>query len=310
MAELLRKQNQVLAIAMETVYGTPVIATGADAILAKDMTVNMLDNNVNDRNNVVGYMGSQGGITVSRQNAASFSVEFAGSGTATIPPAWSKLMRACGMAEVSGASDVTYTPIGTAFESATILYRIAKLQQVLPGARGKFTINLDAQTIPSIKFDLMSLYQDPTVAADFLTGVDLSAFKKPQGQTKSVAAVTFLGSAVRMSKLSIDLGIQTQFVEDTEKEEVEIVGRQGTFNLSFRTTDAELVAAIKDASNNAEGALNAVHGTAAGSTLTVNAPNVQVKTAKVAWDGEIANVDVAGDIKPLSANTDLSITQS
>lgn len=310
MAELLRKQNQVLAIAMETVYGTPVIATGADAILAKDMTVNMLDNNVQDRNNVVGFMGAQGGITVSRQNAASFSVEFAGSGTGNIPPAWSKLMRACGMAEVVGLSDVTYTPIGTAFESATILYRMAKLQQILPGARGKFTINLDAQTIPSIKFDLMSLYQDPTVVGTLFAGVDLSAFKTPQGQTKSVASVTFLGIAVRMTKLSIDLGVQTQFVEDTEKEEVEIVGRGGTFNISFRTTDAELVAAIQDASNNTEGPLNAVHGTAAGSILTVNAPNVQVKTSKVAWDGEIANVDVSGDIKPLSANTDLTITQS
>jgi len=310
MAELLRKQNQVLAIAMETVYSTPVIGTGSDSILAQDMTVNMLDNNVVGRNNVVGYMGAQGGTTVSRQNSASFGVEFAGSGAAATPPAWGKLLRACGVGEVIGATDVTYTPIGTAFESATILYRIAKLQQVLPGARGKFTLNLDAQTIPSIKFDLMSLYQDPTVETTALAGVDHSAFKAPQGQTKATASVTFLNSAVRMSKLSIDLGVQTQFVEDTEKEEVEIVGRQGSVNLSFRTTDAELVTALQNASANTEGALNAVHGTAAGSTLTVNVPNLQVKTAKVSWDGEIANVDVVADIKPLTANTDLTITQS
>lgn len=310
MAELLRKQNQVIAFALETLYGDGTLATGADAILAKDMTVNMLDNNVDERNNVVSFMGAQGGTTISRGNATKFAVEFAGSGTPATPPAWGKMLRACGMGQVIGASDVTYTPIGTAFESGAILYRIAKLQQILPGARGKFTLNLDAQSTPLIGFDFMALFQDPTVEADLLSGVDLSAFKNPQGQTKDIASVTFLGTAVRMSKLSIDLGVQLQFVQDTEKEEIEIVGRQGSVSISFRTTDAELVTAIQNASNNVEGALNAVHGTTAGKTLTVNVPNLQVKTSKVSWDGEIANVDVTGDIKPLTANTDLTITQS
>lgn len=310
MAELLRKQNQVLAVGIEATYATPATVTGSNAVLAMDLSVNMLESNVADRNNVVGYMGAQGGITVSRKGTASFGVEFAGSGTATTPPAWGKLLRACGMGEVVGVSDVTYTPVGAGFESATLLYRIEKVQQRLIGARGKFTLNLDAQTIPSMKFDFESLYEAPTVEAGRLTGVDTSAFTNPFGQTKDTATVTFLGSAVRMQKLSIDLGVQTQFVEDVGGESVEIVGRKGSVSISFRTTDVELVAALQNASNNTEGALNAVHGSGAGKTLTVNVPNLQVKTAQVSWDGEVANVDVTADIKPQSANTDLTITQS
>jgi len=310
MAELLRKQNQVLAVALETVYGNAASPVGGNAVLAMDMSVKMLESSVADRNNVTGYMGAQGGITTSRKITASFGCEFAGSGVATIPPAYGPLLRACGMSEVVGASDVTYSPVGSEFESATMLYRIEKVQQRLVGTRGKLTLNLDAQTIPSIKFDFESLYEDPTVEAGLLTGVDTSAFKAPLGQTKNTASVTFLGQSVRMSKLTIDLGVQTQFVEDVEQESVEIVGRKGSINISFRTTDAELVNALQDASNNSEGALNTVHGTVPGSTLTVNVPNVQVKTAQVSWDGEVANVDVTADIKPNSANNDLTITQS
>lgn len=310
MAELLRKQNQVIAAGLETTYATPATVTGSSAILAMDLSVNMLEASVSDRNNVTGFMGAQGGITVSRKGTVSFGVEFAGSGAAATAPAWGKLLRACGMAEVVGASDVTYTPVGSGFESATLLYRIEKVQQRMVGARGKFTLTLDAQTIPSMKFDFESLYEAPTVEAGLLTGVDTSSFKKPFGQTKDTATVTFLSFAVRMSKLSIDLGVQTQFVEDVGGESVEIVGRKGSVSISFRTTDAELVLALQNASTNAEGALNAVHGTGAGKTLTVDVPNLQVKTAAISWDGEIANVDVTADIKPLTANTDLTITQS
>lgn len=310
MAELLRNQDQVIAVGLESTYGTAATVAGSDAVLARDMSVNMLESNTADRNNVTGYMGNQGAITVSRKGTASFGCEFAGSGAATTPPAWGKLLRACGLSETVGASDVTYAPVGTGFESATLLYRIQKVQQRLIGARGAVTLNLDSQTIPTLAFNFESLYEAPTVEAGVLSGINTTAFKKPFGQTKDTATVTLLGSVVRMSKLSIDLGVQTQFVEDIEDESVEIVGRSGSVNISFRTTDAELVAAINNASANTEGALNAVHGSGAGSTLTVDIPNIQVKTASVSWDGEIANVDMTADIKPTEANNDLTITQS
>lgn len=310
MSEALVKQNQVLVVGVEPSYGTAATVSGSNAILAQDMTVNMLESNTAERNNITGYMGGQGSVTVGRKATASFGVEFAGSGTATTPPGWGKVLRGCGMAEVVGASDVTYTPVGSGFESLTLLYRLQKVQQRLLGSRGKFTLSMDAQTIPMIQFEFESLYEDSTVEAGVMTGVDTSAFKTPIGVSDTDTAVTFLGEAVEMKKLSINLGVELQFAQYVGHESIEIVARKGTVSIGFRTSDAQLVAMLQNASTNAEGALNAVHGSGAGKTLTVNVPNLQVKTAKVSWDGEIANVDVEADIKPLTANTDLTITQS
>lgn len=310
MSEALLKQNQVLVVGVESSYGTAATVNGSNAILAQDMTVNMLESNAAERNNVTGFMGGQGSVTVSRKATASFGVEFAGSGEANTPPAWGKLLRGCGMAEVVGANDVTYTPVGSGFESLTLLYRLQKVQQRLLGSRGKFTLSLDAQTIPMMQFEFESLYEASTVESAVMTGVDTSAFKTPIGVTKDGATVNFLGAVVQMKKLSINLGVEIQFGGYVGYESAEIVARKGTVSLGFRTSDAQLVAMLQNASINTEGVLDVVHGSGAGKTLGVNVPNLQVKTAKVSWDGEIANVDVEADIRPLTANTDLTITQS
>lgn len=311
MADLLKQQDQVIVFGMETAgYGLGTALTGSDAILARDLSVTMLESSTEERNNIVGFMGGQGSITTERKITAGFGCEFATSGTANIAPKWGKLLRACGFAQVISANSVTYTCVSNGFESASAFYRLNKVKQVLNGMRGKVVLNLDAQSIPNMAFDFESLFSDPTLEATVLTGVDLSAFKKPLATTEASATVTFLGTEVNMSKLTVDPGITVQFVSGTESEQVEIVSRKGTVSLSFRTSEQALINAVKNASDNAEGELNYVIGSQVGETLTVNVPNLQVKTAALSWDGEIANVDITADIKPLTANTDLIISQS
>lgn len=310
MSELLRSQQQVLVVGLEPTYGAGETLTGADAVLVQDLDVQMIEAQTSDRNNITGYMGAQGAVTTQRKITASFGVELAGSGTPATPPKWGTILLGCGFAEVVGASDVAYTPVGESFSSLAMLYRIGKVQQRLNGSRGKVVINLDQGTIPSLKFNTESLYEDPTVEVAALSGIDLSAFKTPVGVTDVATEVSFLGSPVKMKKLSIDPGIEVAFEAHTEGESVEIGNRKGSVSLSFRTDEQELVTMIQNGSNNVEGALVATHGLTAGNILTIDVPNVQIKTAKVSWDGDFANIDVVADIRPLSANTDLSITQS
>lgn len=307
---LLRKQNQALIAAIESTYGAAASPTGANAILAQDLSVKMLDSQTQDRNNVVPFMGDQGAITTARQVTASFGIEAATSGAAATPPAWGAILMACGFAEVIGASDVTYTPVDEAFSSLTMIYRIKLLQQRLIGSRGSVSINLDEGTIPSFKFDFVSLYEDPTEEAAALSGVSYDLFKIPEGVTDVSTQVTLFGTPVAMRKLTINPGIMVDMDRHTEGESAEIGGRKGDINISFRTSEAQLVDAIKKGSGNFEGALQAVHGIEANKTLTFDVPNIQVKTADIEWDGEFANVAMTASIKPLSANTDLSITQS
>jgi len=309
-AELLRKQQQLLLASIEATYGVDAVPTGSKAILAQDLVVNMIEAETADRNNTNGRLGAQGSITVAKHITASYGIEFAGSGVATTPPAWGEILRMCGMAEVIGASSVTYSCIDSLWESISAYYRIGKLQQKLLGARSKFVLNLDNGTIPSIKFDMISLYQKPTVEVAVQAGVDTSAYKQPLGIISSNADVTFLGSAVKMSKLTIDPGVNAMYINDLDAESVEIDGRNGKVTISFRTTEAELVAAIDDSENNALGAVNFVNGLVAGQVLTVNVPRVQVETAKVAWVGEFAYCDVVAKIVPNAQNNDLTIVQS
>ncbi|KUJ73930.1 hypothetical protein AVO42_00470 [Thiomicrospira sp. XS5] len=279
-------------------------------MLVSNLDVKMIEASTADRNGLKGFMGSSGAITVDRKIVSSFDVEFAGSGNGATAPKWGRQLMGCGFAELVGATDTTYTMVGQDFSSLAMLYRIGKVQQELLGSRGGVSIVLDQGTIPLFKFGYESLFQSPEVVAEYLSGIDFSAFKTPVGVTDVATEVTLFGAPIKMKKLTIDPGIQYGKDSHTEGESVEIEARKGTVSTSFRTSDQELVDYIEHGSNNAEGPLNAVHGVAAGNILTVNVPNLQIKTASVAWDGEFANVDVTADIRPLTANTDLTITQS
>lgn len=307
---LLKKQDQVIAVAIESIYGEGATMVGADAVLAQGLTVTMLDQETKARDNIVGFMGNQGSIATGQKITTKFGVEFAPQGTANTPPAWDKLLRMSGMARVVDANSVVYTPVGSGFESTEMLYRIKLLQQRMLGTRSKFVLNLDNESIPMLNFETVSLYSAPTVETALLAGVDQSAFKKPLGVKRSNCSVTFLGKAVNMSTLSVDLGIGLTMVRGTETEAAVIDSRSGSVSLSFRTTDQELVDAVNDATNSTEGELNYLLGTTPGKRLTVNVPNLQVTGASVSWDGEIANVDVTADIKPLLPNNDLIVAQT
>lgn len=313
MAELLRKQQQVLVAKIETVYGQDALPLGANAVLGQDVSVKMLESDSSARNNINGRLGAQGSITTSRRSTEGFGVEFAGSGNPDAPPAWGALVQICGFAEVIDAVNhtVSYTPIDSAFPSATLYYRVGKLQQVLPGTRGKLSFNLDKGSIPSLKFDLISLYRTPTVELVDMSGVDTSSYKTPLGVTsESVTSCLLLGVQVAMSKLSIDVGIGVKHLDDIDAEEVAIESRNGSVSISFRTTEAELVAAIENASNNATGDFVFQHGLIAGQVLKIDVPQIQVKTSEVNWDGEFAYCNVVADIVPNARNNDLIITQS
>lgn len=310
MAELLRKQQQVIAVGIEPTYATPANPTGAKAVLAQDLTVKMLEAQTQGRNNINGIMGSQGSITVSRNATASFGVEFAPNAVVTTPPAWGELLRICGMAEVIDVDSVSYTPVSAGFESASLLYRIGLLQQNLLGSRGKFVLNLDKGTIPSIKFDITSLYEAPTKELTDLSGIDTSAYEVPVGVTKdSVAVCTFLGVTVAMSKLTVDPGIGVKFIDDVGSQSAEIENRSGKLNITFRTDEQTLINQINNASTNATGAFAFQLGSDVGKRLKVDVPQIQVSKSDVVWEGEFAYCSVDCDIVPNAKNNDLIITQ-
>ncbi|MEL6888376.1 MAG: hypothetical protein AAFO86_06670, partial [Pseudomonadota bacterium] len=91
-------RDKIMAIDIETTYGTDASPAGADAVLAKQVTLSPMEGNDLDRELELPYFGSQGTIPVELHAKLAFEVELAPSGTAGTAPAWGKLLRACGCA--------------------------------------------------------------------------------------------------------------------------------------------------------------------------------------------------------------------
>ncbi len=313
MAEPLRVQQQVALFKKELIYANPQTMNGSNALLVHDLDVSILENETIGRNNISGQMGSQGAATVSQHNKVSFGVELVGSGDPLIAPAWGPVLEACGFAAIvdSGAQTITYKPIDEGFTSATMLYRLRKLEQAIPGMRGGVKFVLDNKSIPKMSFTMQGLFEQPILKTTVLSGISTAAFKDPIGViTGNVATCTLLGAPIKMSKLTIDPGITTKYVDDLDSNSVEIEARAGQVEVTYRVDEQEVIDATRNARENLKGSFVFAMGSTPGSKVSVVVPTIQVKSAKRTFDGEFAYMTVTADIVPAGRNEDLLITQS
>jgi hypothetical protein len=116
-----RWRNRLLLVAMEGTYGTAASTAGADALKLSELDVTPLEVELIDRELITGSFGNTEKVRGARMSRATFSVEMAGSGTATTPPRFGRLLRACGFSETATTS-VLYAPISATFESVTLAF--------------------------------------------------------------------------------------------------------------------------------------------------------------------------------------------
>ena len=138
-------RNTVIQALLEPTYGAAVATWNAiDALLVKDPEFS-IDRDVVPRDLVRGYMGGSEHLVGTRRSELKFTVELAGSGTAGTAPAWGKLLRGCGMAEVITAGNrVEYTPVTAGHESLSFRFFRDGVRYVSRGARGSVKVNLPA----------------------------------------------------------------------------------------------------------------------------------------------------------------------
>lgn len=155
---------------LETTYGTdivPAAGTAADMVLCEKISIMPIEADVVTRERVQPWHGNKGvpGL-YNRAVKLGLTVPFCGSGAAGTAPAWGKIMRMCGMAEVLTASTkAEYGVVSTGQESGTFYYLMDGTRHRGLGTRGTFEINIAAGDEPTIAFDLTCLYSDPTAVA-------------------------------------------------------------------------------------------------------------------------------------------------
>lgn len=306
----LNEQRSVLLGKIEATYGVDPVPTGAaNAILISDLNVTPLEQDTESRNLIRPYMGNSQAIPVANRTMVEFSVEVAGSGSLGVAPAYGVLLRGCGMAEVITASiKVEYSPVSTAFESLTFYVNYDGVLHKMTGARGSYSVELDAKKIPHFKFKFTGLF-NPVTDSAVPTAV-FSAWQQPlavlTGQTSAFTLHGFGGGVLQTLSLDINNSITHRMLVGAET--VVLTDRQPTGKVVMEA----VTVATKDwwaaAKNAVSGALSIQHGTTAGNIVVLDAPAVQVSKPSYSSADKVRMLNMDLIINPNAGNDELKIT--
>lgn len=277
---------------IETTYGTDSSPTGAaDAVLLSNVNINPFNAQNVPRDVIRPYFGASEELPGDRFVELSFDVELVGSGTAGTAPAWGKLMRACGMAEVIEASTrVDYVPITDALESLTIKYFDDGVRHVLTGARGEITqFALQQGGKPMMSVRMLGLYSTPSAATPGT--VTLSDWKVPQvvtnantgditigGSVNDTGAPAITGGTSQTSRgLVLQWGNQVAHTPLLGEESIDISDRAISGKMQLSMSAADEVTFMGHVELATLQNVSLLHGTVTGRKLLVNLPSAQLR---------------------------------
>lgn len=276
-------KSMITLVKPETVYATDPTPTGAaNAMLLKNVELRPMEGQDVSRDLMIPFIGNQGTLPTGIYTALSFEYELVGSGETGVAPAWSPLIRACGVQELVTEDDdpgdgmVEYTPVTDNHESVAVYFWIGTTKHVMLGCRGTGGFSLNAQGIPVFKGTITGLFTVPANAARAV--VDLDAFQIPQIATKvNTPTFTIDGIAFVLRDFTFEIGNDVQQRLLIGKEEILIVDRaetakatveavpMGTFNPFQRALDATPVPIVLQ------------HGTVVGKRVKFEAETAQLK---------------------------------
>ena len=280
--------NQAILAKIETTPGTDASPTGAaNAILVANATFNPLNAQNVDRNLLRVFMGGSEQLVGTDYLECSFDVEFQSSGTAGTAAAWGPLVRACGYAEtVTASARVEYNPISTSFESVTIYYHDDGVLHKMLMARGTFTLDMGIGNRPVFKFKFIGL--DGGISATANPTETLSAWKTPLVITDTftgditLGAVTYTtgtlagGTTYPSRGMTFDAAVKATYIPLLGGESVDITDRQEAGHFDLDLTAANEVSFMATVKGNSTQGFGFTHGTAAGLTMKLYAPAVQL----------------------------------
>lgn len=283
-------RNTLILFKLEPTYGTDAVPTGAaDALLVSAPSVTPLVATNVGRDLVRGYLGGSEQLVGTNYVEVSFTLELAGSGTATTPPAWGRVLKACGFAETVAAASVDYLPTSAfgASTSATIYYYVDGQVHRLVGARGTFTMGMGVGERPVMNFRFIG--KNAGLVAQANPAATLTAWRTPLVVTDTNSADLLLGTltytpatgvisggtAYTGKGLEVDVGNSLAFTPLVGAETVDITQREVTGNISLDLTAAQAVSFMTDVLANTVTGLGFTHGTTAGNIVAVYSPVAQ-----------------------------------
>lgn len=268
-------ERSQLAAKIEDTEGTPESLAAADAVLASEIKFDP-DVNLEELNLQSSSLSPFPGVAGGRMGRMTFKCELKGSGTAGTEPEIGKLIKACGYGEtIVGGTSATYVPASTGIPSLTMAKYMDGKRYLMAGARGNFTINLNAGKPGWINFDFLgtSITDSDT---SLLTGI---SYQTSRAQPFQNANFTINSYSAIIEALAIASGNTLALREDANSEQAYLSAAITKRLATLKLNPEDVLLATHDFWAAWEAgtlvALSAQLGQTAGNILTITAPKVQ-----------------------------------
>lgn len=307
MAQLTRKR--VILIEAESSYGTDPTPAATDVVLVTDLSITPQSSDVVNRDVVRPYLGSSQQLLANTRVECTFSVEFAGSGTAGTAPRYGSALKACGLSEtVASGTSVTYEPISANFSSVTIHYNVDGVRHIVTGCRGNVALTAEVGAIPTLDFTFTGIYNAPTDTAlpSVTYGNQATPLIFKNGNTTSFQLLSFAGA---LQSLNFDIGnsiVYRELVGGTKEVLLTDRAANGSVTIEAPTLSSKdfFAAALTDTSL---GNLTVTHGTTAGNICRLSSTKVDIGDVSYGEMDGVTMLEIPYTLVPSSANDELSI---
>ena len=272
----------------------------------RDLNITPQQSDVVSRDLIRPYLGASEQLLANTRVECTFSVEFAGSGTAGTAPRYGKALQACGLSEtVDAGTSVTYAPVSSSFSSVTIYYNIDGVRHRVTGCRGTFVLNANVGEIPTIDFTFTGIYNAPEDSAlpsiTYADQVPPLIFKN--GNTDSFELLSFSGC---LQSVTFDVGnnlVYRDLIGCTKEVLITDRGSTGTVVIEMiPIADKDyFAAALTDQSL---GNLTFQHGTTAGNIIDFSSTKVDIGDLSYSDQDGIAMLNLPYTAVPSTAGND------
>ncbi|WP_209007217.1 phage tail tube protein [Roseibium litorale] len=304
----MRKFKKLACLAkIETVYGTDSVPVAANAIQLTDVTLTPMAGEDVSRDLLLPYLGHQGIELTGNYLQLEFAVECAGAGAAGTVPGYGALLRACGLSEtITAGVSVVYEPVSAGEEAVSIYFNQDGVRHVALGCRGTFQLEFAPRQIPRFRFRIMGLLG--SISDQALPAATFTAFQKPEPVSKAKTSLSLHGAPRIAESVSIDLGVQIEPRFLIGDERMQLTDRQSTGAAVVEAKSMATINWFEVAQAKTFGALQVVHGTAAGHIVQLDAPKVQIGRPSQGQSQNILNYSLPLMFVPDSGDDELAIT--
>ena len=310
---ILQRRSLILAKIEGTgTYGTDAAPTGAEALQVRNFEATPLNATTVSRDLVRSYLGNSEQLLSATSSAISFEVELAGSGVAGTAPKYDPVLQACALApSITSGVSVVYAPVSTSIKSATIWANLDGVLHKFLGCRGTMTMSCQLGQIPTLRFELQSLYTVPTDATQLVPTYSLQATPLVFRQGNTSAFSLFSLTTLLLQSVEFSLAnemVYRELISTPAIKEVLIVDRKPSGTAVIEAPTMATRNFFNDATSDTTGGLSFLHGTTAGNRVQFSAGQIDIGAPTYSEMDSVVMLNIPYVAVPTTAgNNELSL---